>query len=173
MKRKGFTLIELLVVVGILCVLIGMLMAGIQRAKEQARRVIARTEVKQLEAALTGYLQEYQSWPVSAGYDERDPYPVSASLANILQGDSSGGFNSKRLQLMQFNKLENGKPVNPWGGDYYCKFDSNFDNMINKGRGATDPPQPDPVRRPVIIWTQTKDGKFIKSWNEKTTLTDA
>jgi type II secretory pathway pseudopilin PulG len=161
--RKAFTLVELLVVIGILFVLVSLLLAGVSAAKEKARRVVALTEIKQLETALKCYYQEYQSWPVPAGYNETDPWPVTSDLASILQGTKSGTFNINKLQFMEFNKLVNGIPVNPWGTQYFCKFDSTFDNAINKGRG-TEPPQPQAARHPVIVWTMTKAGTIVQSW---------
>lgn len=46
--RKGFTLIELLVVIAIIAVLMAVLMPALQRAREQGKRAVCLSNVKQL-----------------------------------------------------------------------------------------------------------------------------
>jgi prepilin-type N-terminal cleavage/methylation domain-containing protein len=53
--RRGFTLIELLVVVALLGVLAALLLAGIGRAKEKARRVTCATNLRQINLGLQMY----------------------------------------------------------------------------------------------------------------------
>ena len=54
-KNLGFTLIELLVVIAIIAVLMGILMPSLRRAKEQARKVACRSNMKQVATAITMY----------------------------------------------------------------------------------------------------------------------
>ena len=63
-SRKAFTLIELFVVIAIIAILAAILFPVFARARENARRSICQSNLKQIGIALMQYMQDY---------DEKNP----------------------------------------------------------------------------------------------------
>ena len=57
-KTRGFTLIELLVVIAIITLLLAILMPALQKAKETAREIICRANLRSVGLAVLLYLQD-------------------------------------------------------------------------------------------------------------------
>jgi prepilin-type N-terminal cleavage/methylation domain-containing protein len=58
-KTKGFTLIELLVVIAIIALLMSIVMPGMRKAKEYARKVICQSNYRQIGVAIGTYEAEF------------------------------------------------------------------------------------------------------------------
>ena len=63
MKRRGFALIELLVLAGLIAVIMAVLLPAIERARQDARRVQCKNNLKQLGLALHNYHDTFIVFP--------------------------------------------------------------------------------------------------------------
>ena len=61
-KLSGFTLIELLVTVIIIIILATIILPSVDRCKEQARRVVCTSNLKQLHTGLLMYVNDWYGW---------------------------------------------------------------------------------------------------------------
>ncbi len=102
-NRQAFTLIELLVAIAVIAVLIALLLPAIQRAREAARRIQCRNNLKQLGLALSNYSDTFGCYPmstvvaVSGGSGAPHGWSVHAQLLPFL--DQTGGYNAANFSF--------------------------------------------------------------------------
>jgi prepilin-type N-terminal cleavage/methylation domain-containing protein/prepilin-type processing-associated H-X9-DG protein len=80
----GFSLVELLVVLAILAVLLGLILAGVQRAREAASRVRCVNNLKQIGLALHGYHDTQGSLPPGVTPADDPSYPYMSWNTRLL-----------------------------------------------------------------------------------------
>lgn len=73
-KKNGFTLIELLVVIAIIAILLAILLPALHRVREQGKRVVCLSNLKQLSLAWIMYADENDDILVNGaiGYSDRN-----------------------------------------------------------------------------------------------------
>jgi prepilin-type N-terminal cleavage/methylation domain-containing protein/prepilin-type processing-associated H-X9-DG protein len=81
--RRAFSLIELLVALGIIAVLLGLLLAAVQRARSSSDRAQCSNNLRQIGLALQNYHAARQSFPPGVRTTD-DPYPYLAWSARLL-----------------------------------------------------------------------------------------
>ncbi len=92
--RSGFTLIELLVVIAIIAILVSLLLPAVQQARESARQIQCRSNMKQLGLALHGFHETNGSFPASG-------------WTTVGPGNPAGKFVGWRPLILPYIEQEN------------------------------------------------------------------
>lgn len=90
LRKRAFTLIELLVVIAIIAILIALLLPAVQQAREAARRMQCRNNLKQFGLAIHNYESSHGSFPPGrVGY----PMVFSTHAAILPYLDNANVYN--------------------------------------------------------------------------------
>jgi prepilin-type N-terminal cleavage/methylation domain-containing protein/prepilin-type processing-associated H-X9-DG protein len=85
-KRQGFTLIELLVVVAIIALLISILLPSLNRARNQAKRTVCGTQLRDIANSLASYENDFDRLPPQNGLGANLEDPLSVKQASAMWG---------------------------------------------------------------------------------------
>jgi prepilin-type N-terminal cleavage/methylation domain-containing protein len=83
--RRAFSLIELLVVITIVGVLVSLVIPSISKSREQARRVVCASQMRQMNLVFTAYDYSFKELP--PGNDGTKGGPIGASVHIILRDE--------------------------------------------------------------------------------------
>jgi prepilin-type N-terminal cleavage/methylation domain-containing protein len=131
-RRPGFTLIELLVVIAIIAVLIALLLPAVQQARESARRIQCKNNIKQMGLALHNYLEVHTAFPPSFCFSTAGSWSVHGRILPYLEQASA--YSQVRLDLDWANPINEATHVAQLRvPTYICPSDPNSDRMHYAG----------------------------------------
>ena len=99
-RAAGFTLIELLGVVAIIAVLVAILLPAVQQAREAARRVQCKSNLKNLGIAMQNFHEVYGMLPVGEFNDDNRNWGWGAAILPYL--DQAGIYNQLTSDTTNF-----------------------------------------------------------------------
>lgn len=85
-NRLGFTLIEMLVVISIIAVLISILLPTLGRAKEEGRKVLCMSNMREVGSAICSYLTDNDNLPWTYVHTDGGPYPKTKGRSSYTWG---------------------------------------------------------------------------------------
>ena len=180
-RTRGFTLIEMIIVVSILSILLSLLYGALERSRKFSQRAVVFTEIKNIESAFRQYYAVYGEWPtneladtrieftseLASGYD--NGFVINKEIAELLRGvaltdsEASRRFNPRRISFIEFARLREGIPVNPFVSaadtpdknirKYKVLFDTNGDHTLAFTDNDRQPAFGTNIVADIAVWT--------------------
>lgn len=134
LRRSAFTLIELLVVIAIIAVLIGILLPGLKNARDTARSLKCKINLKQITIAASIYARDYKDriWTAS-NWADANPSPYTFEPGLLFEYVQYADF----VVECPTNKRANSNGAGAGRNGFGWSRDLNFDyTMLDEVQGA-------------------------------------
>jgi prepilin-type N-terminal cleavage/methylation domain-containing protein len=124
--RPAFTLVELLVVIAIIGILVVLLLPAVQSAREAARRMQCKNNLKQIAVAIRNYEQKKGVFPFGGGWQVQTGTWASMILPQLEQQAHFDLFDFAKSMGDAANKRAVTTPV----ATYVCPSDGRVEDAI-------------------------------------------
>ena len=139
---RGFTLIELLVVVAIIALLVAILVPSLNRAREQAKKVVCLSNLHQIGVAvhcytndnsgrMPGYQEDMGDWPAGWLYASLKGYRAYIHDQWFMGGNKRTDINPRKLNIY----VANAETV------FRCPADQGYVNVSPNNKWYPDEPE--------------------------------
>ena len=130
--RRKFTLIELLIVVAIIAILAGMLLPALNRAREMARSISCKNNLRAIQAAHALYSDDNKDWILPGRLPHQNGHPWGIWYSMLSGKDPIYGSNTGNNYGVTFY----GPTVTK--GTFVCPSEENvFSNSFNTVKANT------------------------------------
>lgn len=146
---RAFTLIELLVVIAIIALLIGILLPALGRARDTARDVLCKTNMRQVATALTVYANDY-----------KDAYPTNIGGQFVIDPEND----KQNMTWHDVNRIGRYLPQ----GDFKNLSVNNAQNPTVGGTVMTCPNHPDAGRSYAMNYWASSAAEYRPNFNTGT-----
>jgi prepilin-type N-terminal cleavage/methylation domain-containing protein len=135
-SSKGFTLIELLVVIAIIGILVALILPAVQQAREAARRTQCRNNLKQIGLAIHNYHDAFNKLPLTCAFSPHNQRwgsigPFVRMLPYLDQQALYATYSDLTIPLHLTSSFQTRPPV------YLCPSDSIANTPSPYYRGAS------------------------------------
>ncbi len=154
LPRNAFTLVELLVVIAIIGILIALLLPAVQSAREAARQLQCKNNLKQLGLAMLGHLETHGFFP-SGGWG----YSWTADADAGTGLTQPGGWSYCILPYIEQQALSD---LGADGKDPSTTTDTQRTGSVRRDQTPLTVFSC-PTRRPAQLFTRTRNRSYVNS----------